>query len=96
MNNLDDYDTIILNPNNFSLTIKDCLDNFNFDIKANIYQTLIEKKILYKKIKIYFAISIISSLFYILGIFCVIKNIKKYEALYSTISVNSFIVLILL
>ena len=92
VNNFDDYDTIILNPNNFSLTIKDSLDNFNFDIKANIYQTLFEKKILFKKIKIYFAISIISSLFYILGIFCVIKNIKKYEALYSTISVNSFII----
>ena len=65
VNNFNEYDTILLNPNNFSLTIKEFQNKFNFDIKANIYHNVIEKKILYKKIKIYFIISMTSSLFYI-------------------------------
>ena len=90
VNNFNIYDTIILNPNNFSLTILENKNEFNFDIKANIYRNEIERKILYKKIYVYFLLSILSSLFYILGIFCVINNIKKYEALFSTISINCF------
>ena len=89
INNLFDYETIKLNQNNFSLIMESSC-GFKFIIKAQIFQKETEDKILNKKINVYFIMSIISSLLYIIGIYSVIFGVKKYESTLSVISNYSF------
>ena len=89
VNNLNNYDTITLNPNNFSLIMESSC-GFNFVIKANIFQYENEQEIREEKMFIYSLISIISSLFYIIGIYSIIYNIKKYDSILSSISSDCF------
>ena len=89
VNNLFDYETIKLNPNNFSL-IMESTCGYNLSIKASIYQDEIEQKKINKKIIIFSLISMTSSIFYITGISCLIFNIKKYESILSAISMDCF------
>ena len=89
VNNLFDYEAIKLNPNNFSLFMESTC-GFNFSIKASLYQDEIEQKKLNKKIIIFCLISMTSSIFYVLGISCLIFNIKKYESILSAINMDCF------
>ena len=89
VNNLFDYETIKLNPNNFSLIMESSC-GYNLSIKAGLYQDEIEQKKTNKKIIIFCLISMGSSIFYIIGISCLIFNIKKYESILSAISMDCF------
>ena len=87
--NFYNFETIKLNPNNFSMIIESTC-GLNFAIKANIYQKDIERKIIKDKIDLYILMTIITSLLYMIGVYCVIFNIKKYEGTLSTISTDCF------
>lgn len=87
--NFYNYETIKLNPNNFSM-IMESTCGLNFVIKANIYQKEVEQKIIKDKIDLYTLITIITSLLYMIGVYCVIFNIKQYECTLSTISTDCF------
>lgn len=89
VNNLFDYETIKLNPNNFSLVMESSC-GYNFSIKATLYQDEIEQKKINKKIIIFCLISMSSSIFYIIGISCLIFNIKTYESILSAINLDCF------
>ena len=88
LQNFNDED-IKLNLNNFSFIMESSC-GFKFLIEANIYQSEIEDKIMIEKINLYCCISTISSIFYLLGIYCIILNIKKYESVLPCISIDCF------
>ena len=83
------YEDIKLNLNNFSF-IMDSSCGFKILIEANIYQNEIEEKIMVEKVNFYCLLSGLSSLFYIISIYCIILNIRKYEFVLPCISVDCF------
>ena len=85
--NLDNYEDIRIKVNNFSIIMESSC-GFKLKIKASIYDRQKEGKIIKNKINIYCLISIFSSIFYIISVTIVIFNMKRYEAVISSMSID--------
>ena len=83
-NNNDDFN---INLNNFSIIMESSC-GFKFKIRASIYEKEKEGKIIKNRINIYCLISIFSSIFYIISVSIVIFNMKRYEAVISSMSID--------
>ena len=76
-----------INPNNFSIIIESSC-SFKFKIKASVYEKEKEGRIINNRINIYCLISIFSSILYIISVSIVIFNMKRYEAIISSMSID--------
>ena len=82
-----DNDNFKINLNNFSIIMESSC-GFKFKIIASIYEKEKEGKIIKNRINIYCLISIFSSIFYIISVSIVIFNMKRYEAVISSMSID--------
>jgi len=76
-----------INPNNFSIIIESSC-GFKFKIRASVYEKEKEGKIIKNRINIYCLISIFISILYIISVSIVIFNMKRYEAIISSMSID--------
>ena len=77
--------------NNLTMNIEsDC--GFNFEIKAKIYDINKEQTMSYNKINLYCIITGLSGIFYAIGIYSIIYNIKKSENVISVISSDCLVI----
>lgn len=76
-----------INPNNFSIIIESSC-GFKFKIRASVYEKEKEGKIIRNRINIYCLISIFISILYIISVTIVIFNMKRYEAIISSMSID--------
>lgn len=76
-----------INPNNFSIIIESSC-GFKFKIRASVYEKEKEGKIINNRINIYCLISIFISILYIISVSIVIFNMKRYEAIISSMSID--------
>ena len=91
LENLDNIGNIFINLNNFTMFIESSC-GFKFEIKAAIYDNIIEDKNIENKINIYCLITGLSGLFYVFGIYSIIYNIKKSENVISVISSDCLLI----
>ena len=91
LENLDNIGNIFINLNNFTMFIESSC-GFKFEIKAAIYDNIIEDKIIENKINIYCLVTGLSGLFYVFGIYSIIYNIKKSENVISVISADCLLI----
>ena len=91
LENLDNIGNIFINLNNFTMFIESSC-GFKFEIKAAIYDNIIEDKIIENKINIYCLVTGLSGLFYVFGIYSIIYNIKKSENVISVISSDCLLI----
>ena len=76
-----------INLNNFSIVMESSC-GFKFKIRASVYEKEKEGKIIKNKINIYCLISIFSSILYIISVSIVIFNMKRYETIISSMSID--------
>ena len=91
LENLDNIGNIFINLNNFTMFIESSC-GFKFEIKAAIYDNIIEDKNIENKINKYCLITGLSGLFYVFGIYSIIYNIKKSENVISVISSDCLLI----
>ena len=91
LENLDNIGNIFINLNNFTMFIESSC-GFKFEIKAAIYDNIIEDKNIENKINIYCLVTGLSGLFYVFGIYSIIYNIKKSENVISVISSDCLLI----
>ena len=85
--NLYDNEDLKINLNNFSIIMESSC-GFKFKIRASVYEKEKEGKIIKNKINIYCLISAFSSILYIISVSIVIFNMKRYEAIISSMSID--------
>ena len=91
LENIENIGNIYLNLNNFSMTLSSSC-GFNFEIRANINDNNLEKKIKSNKITIYCIIASLTGILYSIGILSIIKNIKRSENVISVINSDCLLI----
>ena len=91
LENINNIGNIFINLKNFSITLTS-LCGFTFDIKVDISDNNLEKKIKKNKINIYCLITSLTGILYSIGIYSIIHNIKRSENVISVINSNCLLI----
>lgn len=81
-----------LNPDKISMFVNSTC-GFQFKLQAEIHDEKAERKIMLSKLKVYFKLSIFSSILYAIGVITLICGIKKTEMAISSINIECILMI---